>query len=135
MTFKDIIVNLYKLHFSYSLFSLQPNKFFFHPPTFPPLQPNTHEGKPNLFYPPTFQYPLTKRTLSPIQLIQFNWVEFSSLWCIGSHLVHLVRFCALTKGKMGLAQVLKHLSIMPQSQGLINIKQPNLQIDSGIDRI
>ena len=65
----DIIVNLYKLHFSSSLFSLQPNKKVFHPPTFPPLQSNTHEGKPNLFYPPTnfsffhFSTPPTKRTL------------------------------------------------------------------------
>ena len=51
---KDIIVNLYKLHFPSSPFSLQPNKNFFHPPTFPPLQPNTYKEKPNLFYPPTF---------------------------------------------------------------------------------
>ena len=67
---KNIIVNLYKLRFSSSSFSLQPNKKDFHPPTFPSLQPNTHEGKPNLFYPPTnfpssyfFTLP-TKRTLS-----------------------------------------------------------------------
>ena len=51
---KDIKVNLYKLHFSSFPFSLQPNKKVFHPPTFPPLQPKTHEGKSNLFYPPTF---------------------------------------------------------------------------------
>ena len=51
---KNIIVNLYKLHFSSSLFSLQPNKKVFHPPTFLPLQPSTHEGKPSLFYPLTF---------------------------------------------------------------------------------
>ena len=51
---KDIIVNLYKLHFPSFPFSFQPNKKIFHPPTFPPLQPNTYEGKPNLFYPPTF---------------------------------------------------------------------------------
>ena len=50
----DIIVNLYKLHFPSSLFSFQPNKKVFHPPTFPPLQSNTHEGKLNLFYPFTF---------------------------------------------------------------------------------
>ena len=65
----DIIVNLYKLHFPSSPFSLQPNKKVFHPPTFPPLQSNTHEGKPNLFYPPTnfpssyFSTPPTKQTL------------------------------------------------------------------------
>ena len=50
---KDMIVNLYKLHFPSSLFSFQPNKKVFHPPTYPPLQPNTHKEKPNLFYPPT----------------------------------------------------------------------------------
>ena len=53
---KGIIVNLYKLHF----------------PTFPfSLQPNTQEGKLNIFYPPTFpsshfSTPLTKWTLSLI---------------------------------------------------------------------
>ena len=51
---KDIIVNLYKLHFPSFSFPLQPNKKVFHPPTFPSLQPNTHERKPNLLYPPTF---------------------------------------------------------------------------------
>ena len=60
---KDIIVNLYKLHFLSSPFSLQPNKNVFHP-IFPPFQPNTHEGKPNLFYPPIFlsshTFPLLK---------------------------------------------------------------------------
>ena len=55
---KDIIVNLCKLHFSSSHFSLQPNKKVFHPLTFPPLQPNTHEGKSNLFYSPTFPFSL-----------------------------------------------------------------------------
>ena len=51
---KDIIVNLYKLHFPSSSFSLQPNKKVFYPPTFLPLQPNTYERKLNFFYPPTF---------------------------------------------------------------------------------
>ena len=51
---KDIIVNLYKLHFLSSHFSPQPNKCIFHPPTFPPLQPNIQEGKLNIFHPPTF---------------------------------------------------------------------------------
>ena len=46
---KNIIVNLYKLHFPFSPFSLKPNKKIFHPPTFPPLQPNTHERKPNTY--------------------------------------------------------------------------------------
>ena len=51
---KDIIVNLYKLHFPSSHFSLQPNKKVLHPPSFPPFQRNTHEGKLNFFYPLTF---------------------------------------------------------------------------------
>ena len=64
---KDIIVNLYKLQFPSSPFSLQPNKKVFHPPTFSPLQQNTHEGKPNLFYSPIFpsshfSTPPTKQT-------------------------------------------------------------------------
>ena len=46
---KDIIVNLYKLYFPSSHFSLQQNKKAFHPPTFPTLQPNTHERKPNTY--------------------------------------------------------------------------------------
>ena len=50
---KGIIVNLYKLHFLSSHFSFQPNKRVFRPPTFPSLQPNTHEGKLNIFHPPT----------------------------------------------------------------------------------
>ena len=71
---KDIIVNLYKLHFSSSHFSLQPNNKVFHSPTFPLLQPNTHEGKPNLFYPPTFPSSRfstlpTKRTLKVVKIL------------------------------------------------------------------
>ena len=66
---KGRIVNLYKLHFLSSHFSFQPNKRVFLPPTFPSLQPNTHEGKLNIFYPPTnfpssqFYTPPSKRTL------------------------------------------------------------------------
>ena len=51
---KGRIVNLYKLHFLSFHFSFQPNKRVFNSPTFPSLQPNTHEGKLNIFYPPTF---------------------------------------------------------------------------------
>ena len=51
---KGIIVNLYKLHFPSFPFSLQPNKRVFHPPTFSPFQPNTQEGKLNIFYLLTF---------------------------------------------------------------------------------
>ena len=67
---KGIIVNLYKLHFLSSHFSFQPNKRVFHSPTFPSLQPNTHKGKLNNFYPPTnfpsfhFSIPPTKQTLN-----------------------------------------------------------------------
>ena len=51
---KGIIVNLYKFHFPSFSFFLQPNKRIFHPPTFSPLQSNTQEKKPNIFYLPTF---------------------------------------------------------------------------------
>ena len=51
---KGIRVNLYKLHFLFSHFSLQLNKSVFNPSTFPPLQPNTYKRKLNIFYPPTF---------------------------------------------------------------------------------
>ena len=47
---KGIIVNLYKLYFLSSHFSFQPNKRVFYLPTFPFFQPNTHEGKLNIFY-------------------------------------------------------------------------------------
>ena len=72
---KSIIINLYKLYFPSFHFSLKPNKRVFHSFTFPPLQPNTQEGKLNIFYPFTFlsshNFPsshfstsLTKRTLN-----------------------------------------------------------------------
>ena len=65
---KGIIVNLYKLHFPSFPFSIQPNKRVFHSLTFPPLQPNTQEGKLKIFYPlifPSshFSTPLIKQTL------------------------------------------------------------------------
>ena len=63
---KDIIVNLYKLHFLSSHFSFQPNKKVFHPSTFPSLQPNTHEGKVNIFYPPT-NFPFSHFSIPPIK--------------------------------------------------------------------
>ena len=69
---KNIIVNLYKLNFLSSQFSFEPNKRVFHPPTFQSLQPNTHEGKLNIFYPPInfssfhFSTPSTKQTLKEI---------------------------------------------------------------------
>ena len=64
-----IIVNLYKLHFLSSHFSFQPNKRVFYLPTFPFFQPNTHEGKLNIFYHsifPSFHFSTspTKRTRS-----------------------------------------------------------------------
>ena len=76
---KNIIINLYKLHFPSSLFFLQPNKRVFHPPTFLPLQPNTHERKPNLFYPAIFPSsnfftPAIKWILSIFQLSIFKGI-------------------------------------------------------------
>ena len=72
---KGIIVNLYKLHFLSSHFSFQLNKIIFHPPTFPSLQPNTHERKLNIFCPLTnfasfhfFTSP-TKQTLRVLAIL------------------------------------------------------------------
>ena len=62
---KGIIVNLYKLHFSFFPFSLQPNKNFFHPFTFPLLQPNTQEGKLNIFHPLIIFHPFIFPLLQP----------------------------------------------------------------------
>ena len=62
---KGIIVNLYKLHFPSSSFSLQPNKKVFHPPNFPLPQPNTQEGKLNIFHPPTIFHPPIFSLLQP----------------------------------------------------------------------
>ena len=42
---RDIIVNLYQLHFSSSHFSSQPNKLVFNLSTFPSSQSNTNERK------------------------------------------------------------------------------------------
>ena len=61
---KDIIVNLYKLYFPSSIFLSNQIKKFSAPPTFLPLQPNTYEGKPNLFYPPT-NFPSSHFSTSP----------------------------------------------------------------------
>ena len=72
---KGIIVTLYKLHFPSFIFFFQPNKRVFQRPTFPSLQPNTQEGKSNIFYSLTFPSshnflfsyfftPQTKRTLT-----------------------------------------------------------------------
>ena len=57
------------LLFLSSHFSFQPNKRVFHHPTFSSLQPNTHEGKPNIFHSLTFPSSHfstlpTKRTLT-----------------------------------------------------------------------
>ena len=62
---RDIIVNLYLLHFSSSHFSSRPNKRVFHSSTFPSLQPNTHEGKLNIFYHPIIFYHFTFPPLQP----------------------------------------------------------------------
>ena len=62
---KGIIVNLYKLHFSSFLFSLQLNKRVFNSPTFTPLQSKTQKGKPNIFYPHIIFHPPTFLFLQP----------------------------------------------------------------------
>ena len=85
---KGIIINLYKLHFSSFHFSLQPNKRVFHPFTFPSLQPNTQEGKLNIFHSPTFpsshnfpsshfSTPPSKRILNAALLHQLTFVALN----------------------------------------------------------
>ena len=65
----DIIVNLYKLHFSSSSFSLQPNKKIFHPSNQTHMRENQIFSVFPLFHPPTnfssfhFSTPPTKRIL------------------------------------------------------------------------
>ena len=70
-----IIVNLYKLHFLSSHFSFQPNKRVFHPPTFSSLQPNTYEGKLNIFHPPIIFHPPTFSLLQPNRHLVFNKIS------------------------------------------------------------
>ena len=72
---KGIIVNLYKLYFLSFPFSLQPNKRVFHSPTFPPLQPNTQEGKLNIFHTPTIFYPPTFPLFHPNKPLKSNQIE------------------------------------------------------------
>ena len=73
---KDIIVNLYKLHFLSSHFSFQQTKEF-STSHFPSIQPNTYEKKLNIFHPSTnflsshFSTPLTKRTLRVFYILSF----------------------------------------------------------------
>ena len=72
------MVNLYKLFFLSSHFSFQPNKRVFHPPTFPSLQPNTHEGKLNIFHPLTIFHPYTFSLLQPngpLTSYNLNWSQ------------------------------------------------------------
>ena len=109
---KDIIVNLHKLHFPSSPFSLQPNKKVFHSPTFPPLQPSTHKENQifsilPLFHPPTnfppshFSTPPTKRTLNPMPpspLAFFNsshlnqWIFLHVIWWrVGLHKIQFFK--------------------------------------------
>ena len=51
---KSIRINLYKLHFYPPTFFLNQTKELFIPPTFPPLQPNTHNEKLNFSIIPLF---------------------------------------------------------------------------------
>ena len=91
---KGIMVNLYKLLFLSSHFSFQPNKRVFHPPTFPSLQPNTHEGKLNIFH------PLTIFHLSTFPLLQPNEPLENS----GSHLWWVMEDLALRWKKLSLSE-------------------------------
>ena len=74
---KDIIINLYKLHFPSSIFSLQPNKNVFHPFIQTHIRENQIFSIPLLFHPPTnflfsyFSTPPIKQTLN-LSL----WIEF-----------------------------------------------------------
>ena len=72
---KNIIVNLFKLHFSSSPFFFQLNKKVFHPLLLHPSN-QTHIRENPLFHPPTnfpsfyFFTPPTKQTLNNITLIK-----------------------------------------------------------------
>ena len=97
---KDIIVNLYKLHFPCSPFSLQLNKKVFHPPLFHSSN-QTHMRENQIFYilplfhPSTnfpsshFSTPPTKRTLKSSTYVNTNlrwemmiaYIVFSIILC------------------------------------------------------
>ena len=74
---KDIIVNLYKLYFPSSTFSLKSNKKFFHPSNQTHIRENQIFSIPLLFHPPTnflssyFSTPPIKQTLN-LSL----WIDF-----------------------------------------------------------
>ena len=80
----DIIVNLYKLHFSFFPFSFQPNKRFFHPPTFPPFN-QTHKRESqifsilSLFHFPIIFHSSTFLLLQSIKPFIFCYFSFVSL--------------------------------------------------------
>ena len=90
---KNIIVNLYKLYFPTSHFSLQPNKKVFYPPTFPLLQPNTR-GKTKSFVSSHFSIlPLIFHHLT-FPLLQPNGpLSLSLIFNILSLLFNLSSFC------------------------------------------
>ena len=103
---KGIIVNLYKLHFLSSYFSFQPNKRVFHPPTFLSLQPNTHEGKLNIFHSPTFSSShnfLSSNFFTPPtkQTLRKRWVDIRGVRvrcsAVLGHFQHRILWCGLSK--------------------------------------
>ena len=71
---KGIIVNLYKLHFLSSHFSFQSNKRVFYLPTFPPVQPKTHEGKLRLCLVTIFVFYFQKLVFENIKKKQFSFI-------------------------------------------------------------
>ena len=87
-----IKVNLYKLHFLFSYFSLQPNRRVFHLLTFLSLHPKYRREKIKYFlsfhfsivllilYPPNFFTPLIKRTLTTRETTRVE--DFSQWWTI-----------------------------------------------------
>ena len=86
---KGIIVNLNKLYFPSFHFSLQPNKRVFHTLTFPPLQPNTQEGKLNIFYLLTIFHPPTFPLLHPNGSLEFRFQLLYRVNYIFNHYVKM----------------------------------------------
>ena len=94
---RGVIVNSYKLQFSFSHFSFQPNKGKqknFYPPTFPSSQPNTHDRKHKyfllelpLFYPCNIFYHSTFLFSHPNRPLVYRQVmirRLKTLQCLSS---------------------------------------------------
>ena len=141
---KGIMVNLYKLLFLSSHFSFQPNKRVFHPPTFPSLQPNTHEEKLNIFHPSTFlsshnfssfyfSTPPTKQTLSirASQLTKQHIVKYhTSTNSTNLRLERGKKNTKQSKKKLNLSVILEeglNAGVLPSYFILFFIKDKNLR--------